>query len=129
MSYPTPQMPRWVAGFALQAFLSVAAGAFGAHALSDVLHQSALGWWQTASQYLMYHALAGLVVAAFYSPSLKPVLILFFIGNLVFAGSLYVMALTGYRFLGAITPIGGVCYLTAWSLLAFRLWRLDRAES
>jgi len=116
---------KWAALFALQAAISVAAGAFGAHALSDMLDAKALGWWHTGSQYLMYHALAGLIVVALssYLSSSKSILVLFFIGNTVFSGSLYVMALTGYTFLGAITPIGGLCYLMAWCCLAWRLWR------
>ncbi|WP_417528548.1 DUF423 domain-containing protein [Marinomonas shanghaiensis] len=116
----------WAALFAAQAAISVAAGAFGAHALADLLDMKALSWWQTGSQYLMYHALSGLIVSTlFFSlPSRKSILCLFFVGNILFAGSLYVMALTGYRFLGAITPLGGLCYMLAWCFLVFRLWRL-----
>ena len=116
---------KFAALFAAQAFISVAAGAFGAHALTDMLDPKALGWWHTASQYLMYHALAGLVVAALstYLSSTKGILLLLCIGNVLFAGSLYVMALTGYTLLGAVTPLGGLCYLIAWGLLVLRLWR------
>jgi uncharacterized membrane protein YgdD (TMEM256/DUF423 family) len=116
---------KWGAFFAAQAFISVAAGAFGAHALTDMLDPKALGWWHTASQYLMYHALAGLVVVALsaYLSSSKSILILLLVGNVLFAGSLYIMALTGYTILGAITPLGGLCYLIAWGLLVLRLWR------
>lgn len=122
----TQTLYRWAALFAAQAAISVAAGAFGAHALGHILDANALSWWHTGSQYLMYHALAGLIVVALssYLPSCKSILILFFIGNTVFSGSLFVMALTGYTFLGAVTPIGGLCYLAAWSCLAWRLWRL-----
>ncbi|NLQ18087.1 DUF423 domain-containing protein [Marinomonas sp. M1K-6] len=117
--------PRWAAVFAAQAFISVAAGAFGAHALVDVLGLNALAWWQTASQYLMYHALGGLIVAALfaYLPASKCILVLFFVGNLLFAGSLYVMALTGYTLLGMMTPLGGLCYLLAWGWLVWQLWQ------
>jgi uncharacterized membrane protein YgdD (TMEM256/DUF423 family) len=122
---PTKALSKWAAFFAIQAAISVAAGAFGAHALSDVLDANALGWWHTGSQYLMYHSLAGLIVVALssYVPSCKSILVLFFIGNTVFSGSLYIMALTGYTFLGAVTPIGGLCYLAAWVCLAWRLCR------
>ncbi len=121
----TQALSKWAALFAIQGAISVAAGAFGAHALSDVLDANALGWWHTGSQYLMYHALAGLIVVALssYIPSCKSILVLFFVGNTVFSGSLYAMALTGYTFLGAVTPIGGLCYLMAWCCLAWRLWR------
>ena len=122
----TRALSKWAAVFAVQAGISVAAGAFGAHALNDILDTNALGWWHTGSQYLMYHALAGLIVVALssYLPSCKSILALFFIGNILFSGSLYAMALTGYTLLGAVTPIGGLCYLVAWSCLAWRLWRL-----
>ncbi|TYL46840.1 DUF423 domain-containing protein [Marinomonas sp. IMCC 4694] len=121
---------QWAASFAVQAMLSVAAGAFGAHALTGLVDTKALGWWSTASQYLMYHALAGLMVVALaqYVTPIRSILLYFCMGNGLFAGSLYVMALTGYSFLGAITPLGGLCYLVGWCLFAFRLWstRQDR---
>lgn len=121
----TQALSKWAALFAIQGAISVAAGAFGAHALSDMIDANALGWWHTGSQYLMYHALAGLIVVALssYVSSCKSILVLFFVGNTVFSGSLYAMALTGYTFLGAVTPIGGLCYLMAWCCLACRLWR------
>ncbi|WP_417537698.1 DUF423 domain-containing protein [Marinomonas sp.] len=120
----TLSLSKWAALFAIQAALSVAAGAFGAHALTTILDLKALGWWQTASQYLMYHSLAGLAVSMS-SLALKAprILLLFSVGNLLFAGSLYLMALSGLTFLGAVTPLGGLCYLMAWGLLALRLWR------
>ncbi|PYF79917.1 uncharacterized membrane protein YgdD (TMEM256/DUF423 family) [Marinomonas alcarazii] len=123
-------LSKWAALFAIQAALSVAAGAFGAHALTAILDAKALGWWHTASQYLMYHALAGLLVVALSSlvSSCKRILILLSLGNLFFAGSLYTMALTGYTYLGAITPIGGFCYLLAWCYLALCLWRSTRHQ-
>lgn len=116
---------KWGAILASQAFIAVAAGAFGAHGLADVLDLKALGWWHTASQYLMYHALAGLVVVALsgYISSTKNILVFFCVGNVLFAGSLYTMALTGYTMLGAVTPLGGLCYLTGWGLLIVKLWR------
>lgn len=117
-------LSKWAAVFASQAALSVAAGAFGAHALKSLLDSQALDWWGTGSQYLMYHSLAGLVVAlAVFVPKAKSVLLLFCLGNILFAGSLYTMALTGVTALGAVTPLGGVCYLSAWLLLAVKLWR------
>lgn len=124
------QQSMWAALFAAQAAIAVAAGAFGAHALEGMLDVKALGWWQTGSQYFMYHALSGLIVSTVLLslPSRKLILCLFFLGNMLFAGSLYAMALTGYRFLGAVTPLGGLCYLLAWCFLIYRLWRLGRSQ-
>lgn len=124
------QQSMWAALFAAQAAIAVAAGAFGAHALEGMLDVKALGWWQTGSQYLMYHALSGLIVSTVLLslPSRKLILCLFFLGNMLFAGSLYAMALTGYRFLGAVTPLGGLCYMLAWCFLIYRLWRLGRSQ-
>ncbi|MBR7887668.1 DUF423 domain-containing protein [Marinomonas sp. A79] len=121
---------KWAAVFAFQAALSVAAGAFGAHALKSMLDSQALGWWSTGSQYLMYHSLAGLVVAlAVFVPKSNAVLLLFCLGNVLFAGSLYTMALTGVTVLGAVTPLGGVCYLSAWLLLVVKLWRMAAVKA
>ena len=116
---------KWASLFALQAFLSVAAGAFGAHALTSIFDPKALAWWQTASQYLMYHALAGLLVCLFYHyiGAVQRILVLFFLGNLLFSGSLYVMAFTKLTWLGMLTPLGGTCYLIAWAWLVWRLWQ------
>lgn len=103
----------------------VALGAFGAHALRDSLGAAALGWWQTAVQYQMWHAVALLAIAALplrdrAAPA--PALLLA-LGTLVFSGSLYLMALTGWRWLGAVTPVGGAAMIAGWLLLAWRAWR------
>lgn len=100
------------------AALSVAAGAFGAHALESKLEPRMLEVWQTAAQYNMYHALA-LFAAAWLiqqteSTAANVAAIAFVVGILLFSGSLYTMALTGVRWLGAITPIGGVAFLVGW---------------
>jgi uncharacterized membrane protein YgdD (TMEM256/DUF423 family) len=119
----------WLCLFASQALIAVAAGAFGAHALNTILSTVALAWWATACQYLMYHALAGLVTAVISShttQSFTLVYVGFLSGNLFFAGSLMTMSLTGQTWLGAITPIGGVLYLFAWSVLVLRFWRAYR---
>lgn len=107
----------------------MAAGAFGAHALTNMLDEKALGWWHTGSQYLMYHAIAALVVAALsgYVKTPQRIVAFFVIGNLFFAGSLYILAFTHVLWLGAITPIGGVCYLLGWLLLAKELFAYHRA--
>ena len=106
---------------ALWGLMAVAAGAFGAHAASD---PQAKAWLQTGAQYQMIHALA--VFAAFViwrtypgAPAAPLAGWLFLAGALLFAGSLYLMALTGARALGVLTPIGGVLLLAGWAVLAW----------
>lgn len=108
--------PLLVAGAVLGG-LGVALGAFGAHGLRSILDSAALGWWQTAVQYQMWHAL--LLVALGLSP-LRARLAgwLFVAGILFFSGSLYAMALTGIRALGMVTPVGGLLLILGWAALA-----------
>ncbi|QAY79982.1 DUF423 domain-containing protein [Sphingosinicella sp. BN140058] len=106
---------------ALLAGLGVALGAFGAHGLRSVLDVEALSWWQTGVQYQMWHAIALLAIAAFRSVRTGLPAGLIAAGTLIFAGSLYAMALTGARWLGAVTPIGGLLMIAGWCLLAWRL--------
>ena len=106
---------------ASSALLSVAAGAFGAHALRTRLSPEDLAIFETAARYQMYHAL-GLVAVA-WAVSRWPGGVahwagwLFVIGTVLFSGSLYALALTGARWLGAITPLGGVAFLAGWLCL------------
>ena len=108
---------------ALFGFLAVAAGAFGAHALQRRLPADLLSVFETGARYQMYHALAlllvGLLVARAPSAALHAAGWLFIAGVALFSGSLYVLALSGIRVLGAVTPLGGVCLLAAWALLAW----------
>jgi len=115
---------------ALSAFLAVAAGAFGAHALRDRLAANLLDTFQTGATYQMYHALAliavGLLLGRFSvegSPWLSAAGWLFVAGTLLFSGSLYLLALTDTRWLGAITPLGGVAFLLGWIAVAVGVWR------
>jgi uncharacterized membrane protein YgdD (TMEM256/DUF423 family) len=107
---------------AMSGFVAVAAGAFGAHALRDRLSAEYLAVFETAARYQMYHALALLAVALLLS--LRPVGTLqwagwlFVVGTTLFCGSLYALALTGTRWLGAITPLGGIAFLAGWICLA-----------
>jgi len=107
---------------ALSAGLSVAAGAFGAHALRDRVEPRLLEVFETAARYQMYHALALLAVAWMASRVSSSWLSasgwLFVAGTVLFSGSLYAMTFTGIRALGAITPIGGVCFMAGWIALA-----------
>ena len=115
-----------VAG-ALLAFAAVAAGAFGAHALRTRIAPDALAVFETGVRYHIMHALALFAVAWICSqwPSRAARISgwLFIAGVLLFSGSLYVLALTGERIFGAITPIGGVSLLAGWLALAWAAWR------
>ena len=107
---------------AISAFLAVAAGAFGAHALRARLAPELLAVFETAARYQMYHAL-GLVAAAWAVarwPGALPQWAgwLFVAGTVLFSGSLYGLALSGARWLGAITPLGGAAFLAGWICLA-----------
>ena len=112
---------------ALSGAVSVGAGAFGAHALRARLEPRLLEVFQTGAQYQMYHALALLGVA--WVASRWPGALstasgwLFVAGTVLFSGSLYAMALTGVRALGAITPLGGVCFIAGWVALALAVMR------
>ncbi len=111
----------------VSAMIAVAAGAFGAHALRERLSPNLLAAFETGARYQMYHALAllgvawavdrwggGLVVASGW---------LFVAGTVIFSGSLYLLALTGQRVFGAVTPVGGVAFLAGWLALAVGVWR------
>lgn len=110
-----------VAG-AVLAGLAVALGAFGAHALRTSLSSNDLAIFETGVRYQMYHALGTLFAAwrTSHAPDSSARLAgwLFVIGSLVFSGSLYLLVLTGARWLGAITPIGGGAFLVGWLALA-----------
>ena len=112
---------------ALSAGLAVAAGAFGAHALKGHLSPEDLAVFETGARYQMYHALALLAVAWAASrwpvPSVSAAGWLFVAGTVLFSGSLYALALSGIRWLGAVTPLGGVAFLAGWACLAVGAWR------
>ena len=108
---------------AASAFVAVAAGAFGAHGLRARLSPDLLAVFETGARYQMYHALGLLAVAWAVTrwPGPWPVRAgwLFLAGTVLFSGSLYALALTGVRWLGAITPLGGVAFLAGWLCLAW----------
>ncbi|MFN0135839.1 MAG: DUF423 domain-containing protein [Phycisphaerae bacterium] len=112
----------WLALGALSGFLAVALGAFGAHALKDRLTPDLLTIYQTGAHYHLAHALALSLVGI--ARRTKPATALsvagwaFLIGTVIFAGSLYALAITGIRQFGAITPIGGVAFMIGWIALA-----------
>jgi uncharacterized membrane protein YgdD (TMEM256/DUF423 family) len=114
---------------AVAAFLGVALGAFGAHALRARLTEQLLNTWETAVQYHLVHALGLLVIGLTLlhtgpSSLLRWSAGLMLAGMVLFSGSLYLLCLTGVRWLGAITPLGGTALLVAWVLFGIAAWRL-----
>lgn len=112
---------------AISAFLAVAAGAFGAHTLRARITPDLLTVFETAVRYQMYHALALFAVAwALNHWPGSPVRVagwLFIGGTVLFSGSLYLLSLTGTRWLGVITPFGGLLFLCGWASLAMGVAR------
>lgn len=112
---------------ALNAVISVAAGAFGAHGLRTRLAPDLLAIFETAARYQMYHAL-GLIAVGWVASGRSSIAAngagwCMLAGIILFSGSLYLLALTGIRWLGAITPFGGMAFLIGWGLLA---WAVSR---
>jgi len=107
----------WIIG-SMSAFLGVAAGAFGAHALKDTVPPELLIVYETGVRYQLIHAVALLAVGL--AAAVRPAggwaipIGLFTAGTVLFSGSLYALALSGVRWLGAVTPLGGVCFLVGW---------------
>lgn len=114
-------------------FFSVAAGAFGAHALKESLEPDLLAIFDTGVRYAMFHATAllvtGLLAQQDPGPGLRRAAGLFTAGVLLFTGSLWILALTGQRWLGAITPLGGICFLLAWSQLGKHVAGIGRSAA
>ncbi len=113
---------------ALSGALAVMLGAFGAHALRARLSPELLDTFETGVRYQMYHALALLAIGFVISRSGPSTLLsaagwLLIAGTLIFSGSLYLLAATNFKWLGEITPLGGVAFILGWLCLAFGLWR------
>ncbi len=108
--------------------LVVALGAFGAHGLKEILADEMLDIFETGVKYHFYHAL-GLLVISLVAQSMPNSALLQWSGWLmvagitIFSGSLYVLSVYGIKWLGAITPIGGLCFISAWILLALAAWQ------
>jgi len=103
--------------------VAVAAGAFGAHALRHRLSPQDLATFETAARYQMYHALALLAVAWQVDRGHARAALagkLFLAGIVLFSGSLYILTLCGIRWMGAVTPAGGVAFIAGWLALAMR---------
>jgi len=122
-------MNLWLAIAAINGFLAVAAGAFGAHGLQGRLDPHALQLFETGARYQMYHALA-MGLAAFAARGAATMYAqtaagFFLAGIVLFSGSLYLLALTGNKALGIVTPFGGLAFLIGWSALALAAFKLN----
>jgi len=112
---------------AIMAFLAVALGAFGAHALKNRLTPDMLDIFEVGVRYHMYHALGLLAVA--WATSRWPESNLtaagwaFIVGIIIFSGSLYILSMTGMRWFGAVTPLGGLAFLIGWAILVWSVGR------
>lgn len=116
-----------ISGFLMA--ISIALGAFGAHALKDVLSPERLQTWETSVQYQVWNSLGiiGMVlIGKIFSVDVKVSTIFLVIGILVFSGSLYALCLTDIGWFGAITPIGGILFIMGWSLFAWKLFTLKK---
>ncbi len=113
----------WLRIAGILMFLGVALGAFGSHALKSKLDAFSFDVFKTAVMYHLIHAMGIFVVAYLTSMSKDPKIqwagIFLVAGIILFSGSLYLLAVTGQKWLGAITPLGGLCFLAAWLLIAF----------
>jgi uncharacterized membrane protein YgdD (TMEM256/DUF423 family) len=124
---------KWILTLAaILGALAVILGAFAAHSLKSSLPENLLATFQLGVQYQMYHALALFCTGLLYRISQQRQLInvvrLFVVGIVFFSGSLYALALGGPRWFGPITPIGGVCFIAGWIMLAYACWRLPNNE-
>jgi len=112
---------------ALSALLAVAAGAFGAHALRSRMAPDTLGVFEVGARYHMYHALgllgAAWAVTRWPGGATTTAGWLFVAGTVIFSGSLYALSLTGQRWLGAVTPLGGLAFILGWAALAWAALR------
>lgn len=126
----TEQRPFLALG-SLLGGLGVVLGAFGAHALKNILSPEMLTIFETGVRYQMYHSLALILVGVLCQTPSKPLKWsgwLFVGGIVIFSGSLYTLSLTGVKTWGAVTPLGGLCFIAAWGTLAFHSLRVPAQE-
>lgn len=113
---------------AINGFLAVALGAFGAHGLEGKVSEKALETWEKAVQYQMFHTIGmlaiGIMLIKFQSNALIWAGSAFFIGILLFSGSLYLYSTTGVKSLAMITPFGGVVFLIGWVLFGYAILKI-----
>jgi uncharacterized membrane protein YgdD (TMEM256/DUF423 family) len=123
-----PTAKLFIGAGALAAALGVALGAFGAHALKARLSADMLAVWHTAVQYHLWHALGMVAIGTLAQqlPTSVPLKLagwLMLAGIVLFSGSLYALAATGTRWLGAVAPFGGACFIVAWLALGYAVLR------
>ena len=112
---------------AIMGFLAVLLGAFGAHGLKEVLERhGSFDTWHTAVLYHLAHSVVLLVLAMHSERRFTGAFWFFTVGIALFSGSLYTLSLTGIKWMGAITPLGGVCFLTGWLLLIVRAGQKEK---
>ena len=127
-------MTTWMAIASILLALAVLFGAFGAHGLADRLDAYSLGIWEKAVFYHFVHGLAlfmsalAALVMNINTSSVNKICVLFLFGVIIFSGSLYALALTELRWLGAITPIGGIAFVIAWLWLALVFLKNNKAS-
>ncbi len=118
----------WLAIGSLVAAIGVGFGAFGAHTLKERLTPEMLAVFETGARYQLIHALAliavGLASAQWPAARFNPAGWAFLIGIVLFSGSLYVLAISDVRVLGAVTPFGGVAFISGWLLFALAAWKI-----
>ncbi len=118
---------KWIAVAAVNGLIAVALGAFAAHGLKGRLDEAKLASFEVGVRYQMYHALA--LLAAAWVMSVRPsgaataAGVLFLIGVVLFSGSIYGLSLAGWKWLGPVTPLGGVCMIVGWLMLAIAALR------
>lgn len=129
MDYTVGMAKLFITLASLSGMFAVVFGAFGAHALKNRLDDYAMGVFETAVQYHFYHSLALLAVGVIALHQPQTMLLrssgwLFLLGIVVFSGSLYLLSLSGVKWLGAITPLGGLAFIAGWACLAATGWKL-----
>ncbi|MEL6861736.1 MAG: DUF423 domain-containing protein [Pseudomonadota bacterium] len=108
---------------AITGFIAVALGAFGAHALAEGFDEKTAGWWETATLYLLVHAALATAISAVDHSKFGLAAAILLAGAVLFAGTLYAMALGAPRWFGAITPLGGLGMLVGWAMIAWAALR------
>ena len=111
---------NWIVAGALWGLVGVGLGAFGAHGLKSVASERGLAWWETAARYHLFHDLALVLLGRLqhHRPGGNAAGWSFLLGSAVFSGTLYAMAPGAPRWLGAVTPVGGLAMMLGWLLLA-----------
>lgn len=123
---------RWITLGAVSGFIAVAMGAFGAHALKERLSEQMLAVYETGARYQMFHALALIAVGLWAREAASTAAQFagwaFAVGTVLFSGSLYALALSDVRALGAITPLGGLSFLAGWAAFAYGAFQSGAAR-